>query len=377
MKLVNRREFIFSAASFCAADVLARPTRGTYSVVLIGDTHFDSPDPLHYHRAYVGDTTKARFEGHKREHVRNSEMWRERLPRLLTAAGRSRRADAAFVLQLGDLVQGDCGDGTVHRQMLEDAVGAVKRAIPDLPFVTVCGNHDIRGTGAQLAYNRYMPGVLAKELGVPVERTTFSFRQGPDVFIVADFNVRETVEPGEDYARIVKLLDESRDARHTFVVSHGPLIAAHRWSLLGSKSRDVQRRELIRLLAARNAIVLAGHTHVMEYDGCRFAEGRIMQAVVNSVWTASSPASLVLSHDRPEQFADAIRKKQGRAKDDLLAYVADFEPALRRHWRSSSAGHAQLEVSDEGVFISYYPVDSSVCARRERLGAGNSQDRDA
>lgn len=371
---MRRRDFLLGSAaagllSGCRADCLLAGDGRGYSVTLIGDTHFDSADPLHYHRAYVSDTTVKRFKAHKAEHVRNAEMWRERMPQLLSAAGRCRRSDAAFMLQLGDLVQGDCGDAMVHRQMLEDAVATVKRAIPDLPFVTVCGNHDIRGTGAQLTYNRYMPGVISRELGVPVERTTFSFRQGPDVFIVVDFNVKETVEPGEDYDRIIRLLDENRDVRYTFVVSHGPFICTNRWSLLGMKKADAHRLELTRLLASRRAVVLAGHTHVMEYDGCKFPEGRLMQAVVNSVWSANRPATLELKHDRPEQFAESIRKmpETSEMRADLLEFVADRERALWRYWKSAAAGHAQLEVSDAGVWISYYVGTSNEPSRRERL----------
>lgn len=371
---MRRREFLLGGVAagllsgYRADRLLAGDGRG-YSVALIGDTHFDSTDPLHYHRAYLSDTTEKRFKIHKAEHVRNAEMWRERMPQLLAAAGRCRRPDAAFVLQLGDLVQGDCGDGAVHRQMLEDCVAMIKRAIPDLPFVTVCGNHDIRGTGAQLAYNRYMPGVISRELGVPVERTTFSFRQGPDAFIVVDFNVKETVEPGEDYDRILRLLDESRDARYTFVVSHGPFICTDRWSLLGRQKADARRLELTRLLAARQAIVLAGHTHVMEYDACKFPEGRLTQAVVNSVWSANRPTTLELKHDKPDQFAASIRElpETSEKRADLLAFVEDREKALRRYWMSRAAGHAQLEVSDAGVWISYYVGTLSEPSCRERL----------
>ena len=373
--MTDRRSFLLGGMAAglmagCRAESALTGAGRSYSVTLIGDTHFDSPDPEHYHKAYVGDTSVGRFKAHKAEHVRNAEMWRERMPNLLKAAGRCRRSDTAFMLQLGDLVQGDCGDGAMHRQMLEDAVAAVKRAIPEVPFVTVCGNHDIRGTGAQLAYNRYMPGVISRELGVPVDRTTFSFRQGPDVFVVADFNVKETVEPGEDYERILRLLDESRDARYTFVASHGPFISTTRWSLLGHRRSDERRRELTRILAARNAIVLAGHTHVMEYDGCKFPEGRILQAVVNSVWSPKRPDSLLLVHDKPEQFDADIRKlpKASKKRADLLVFVEDRVRALRRFWRSSAAGHAQLEVSDDGVWISYFVGTSAEPSRRERLG---------
>ena len=369
----TRRQFLGAGLSWgllsgCAAESVLRDDR-RYSVSLIGDTHFDSPDSKFYHAAYVGDTSKSRFEAHLKEHVRNAEMWQERLPSLLAAAGACRRSDTAFVLQLGDLVQGDCGNGAMHRRMLEDAVAAVKKPFPGIPFVTVCGNHDIRGTGAQLAYNRFMPGVIGKELGVPVDRTTFSFRQGPDVFIVVDFNVKETVEPGLDYGLILRLLDESRDARYTFVVSHGPFFCTARWSLLGAEKQDAQRAELTRRLAERKAIVLAGHTHRMEFDECVFPEGRMTQAVVNSVWSKPDADRFTVMCDRPDQFGASVRAlpETDRRRAGLMRFIDDRAKAMRTYWLAKGAGHAQLVVSDAGVGLAYFEGASEKFTRRVRM----------
>ena len=37
---------------------------GSYSVALLGDTHFDSTDTKKYHAEYLTDTSKARYELH-------------------------------------------------------------------------------------------------------------------------------------------------------------------------------------------------------------------------------------------------------------------------------------------------------------------------
>ena len=260
---LSRREFLGGAAAFAALPKLAALAELTskgrsYSVPVLGDIHFDSPDPKFYHANYKHSTSQKRYKAHLAEHVRNSEMWKERLPRLVRASGACLRKDAAFALQMGDLVQGDCGNAAMHRQMLDDAVGLVKGAYGgNLPLVTVAGNHDIRGDmkgdGAKKTLEKWLPETMAKELGVPVKGTTFSFRQGPDVFIVVDFN-----EPRPDFALLKRLLAESEDARYTFIVSHGPVIPSGqmRWFLLGKKKRDEERRELRTILARRNAIAL-------------------------------------------------------------------------------------------------------------------------
>jgi hypothetical protein len=272
-QLATRRGFLKGAAACGAlcgmpaavAEIAgAAAARGrSYSVPVLGDIHFDSPDRNRYHADYTHSTTTKRYKAHLKEHVRNAEMWKERMPGLVRASGACARADAAFALQVGDFVQGDCGNAATHRRMLDDAFTVVKGAYGGrLPLVLVAGNHDIRGDiegdGAQETLEKWLPEKVSKELGVSVPSTTYSFRQGPDVFIVVDFN-----DPKPDLALVKRLLSESADARYTFVVSHGPVIpnGKSRWFLLGKEGRDAERRELRALLARRNAIALCGHGH--------------------------------------------------------------------------------------------------------------------
>ena len=149
----------------------------------MGDTHFDSTDTKHYHSDYTHSTTEKRYKEHLAEHVRNAEMWKERMPALIRASGACLRGDEALVLQMGDLVQGDCGNAATHRRMLDDAFAFVKGAYGgNLPLVTVAGNHDIRGDmkgdGAKATLEKWLPETMSKELGVPVKGTTFPSARG-------------------------------------------------------------------------------------------------------------------------------------------------------------------------------------------------------
>ena len=102
---LTRREFLCGAVAGGAMLALPRPLRaqgvGSYSVPVLGDIHFDSPDPKFYHANYTHSTSQKRYKAHLAEHVRNSEMWKERLPRLVRASGACLRKDAAFALQMG------------------------------------------------------------------------------------------------------------------------------------------------------------------------------------------------------------------------------------------------------------------------------------
>jgi predicted phosphodiesterase len=251
--------------------------------------------------------------------------------------------------------------------MLDDAFAFVKGAYGgNLPLVTVAGNHDIRGDmkgdGAKKTLEKWLPETMAKELGVPVKGTTFSFRQGPDVFIVVDFN-----EPRPDFALLKRLLAESEDARYTFIVSHGPTVPSGqmRWFLLGKKKRDEERRELRTILARRNAIALGGHTHNLEFIDCAFPEGRIAQFVFNSVWSKPEwGTTKVLGEGAAaygrHRFGDAGNGLGAKSDAELLA---EYTSAVRDYCFAEAAGHYRLEVSDERVVVVFYAGDSTVSTR--------------
>lgn len=366
----TRRSFFAFAGGAAAGGFLGclsmPPVKdGTYSVALLGDTHFDSTDPKFYHRDYTSSTSVARWKRHLAEHVRNADMWAERMPRLLAASAACARGRTAFVLQVGDLVQGDCNNRATHRRMIADMLALMDETYgADLPFVTVVGNHDIRGKGAAAVYDAMMPGVLARELNRPVEGTTFAFRYGPDAFLALDFNA-----PRPDFAVVERLLAETADARHTFVVSHGPVVPSgtSRWFLYGHPGQDAARRKLRALLAARNAILLAGHTHRIEYHDCLFPEGRLTQFVANSVWTKERPGPLEIL----EEGADAYGRRVGGVSrhagssrtQGLKELVEEYRPFMKGYLFANGVGHYRLNVSEERVAVDFYAGDACTPAR--------------
>jgi len=278
------------------------------------------------------------------------------------------RSDTAFALQLGDLVQGDCANPAVHKQMLADMIGFAKSTYDELPFVTVVGNHDIRGTGALKAYDEMMPPVMAAELKCPVTGTTFAFRQGPDAYIVVDFNA-----PRPDVALLKRLLAESADARYVFVVSHGPAIpnCAGTWFLLGGSKYGAARREVRDLMAARNAIVLAGHTHCLEYYDCVFPKGRVTQFVANSVWANEDAAKLAVHDEGAAMYgrrATEMKSRHGREiskvmRASLLRLADEYRPFVKDYLFAHAAGHYRLEVSDARVAVQFFGGDATSSTR--------------
>ena len=351
---------------------MAKPKDGgsTYSVALLGDTHFDSTDNKFYHAKYLSSTTEQRYKAHLKEHVRNAKMWPERMPSLLRASAKSATPDTAFILQMGDLVQGDCNDPAMHRRMLTDAFNLIKGAYGgELPFISVVGNHDIRGDiptdGTREAFDAWQPPVVSKELKQKVTGTTFSFRHGPDAFVVVDFN-----DPRPDFDLLLKVLDGTDGARHLFLVSHGPTIpnGASRWFLLGGKDRTEERRELLRRLAKRNAIVLSGHTHKIEYYDCVLPEGRVTQFVASSVWSNPDLDKLKFVDKGVADYGNRVKKLKGLQRDgvtpeDLVKLVEEYRPYIRDYSLANGAGHFRLDISDKCVAATFYGGASLVPGR--------------
>lgn len=347
----------------CAAGVLGmvsagcrtdRGTAGVYSVVVLGDTHYDKAPATVYHKAYPGRDVSARLEAIQRaEFARNGEMWATRIPRLLAAAKAARRPDTAFALQVGDLIQGDCNDGAVHAQMATDAYSAIHAAVgDDVPLRLVVGNHDIRNgchDDAAKFYRDWMNARMTEACGAPVSCTTFAYTQGPDLWIHVDFT-----DP--KMAVIEQALADHPDARYTFLVTHGPVIPSDggscQWMLYGGRKRAEERRHLWSLLERRNAIVVAGHIHTTELTECVRPAGRLVQVIVNSVWKSEDLATAAPQYTSPEKYGSAQKKPEDKA------FLAEYRPSMTRHYRSLAAGFCRLEVASDGVYARVFGGDA-------------------
>ena len=356
---MTRRDWIrgCAAGALCAAAGCAsgRNRRaGDYSVMVLGDTHYDKAPETVYHKAYPGRDVSARLEAIQRaEFARNGEMWATRIPRLLAAAKAARRDDTAFAIQVGDLIQGDCNDGAVHARMATDAYSAIHAAVgDDLPLRLVVGNHDIRNgrhDDAAKFYRDWMNARMTAACGTPVTCTTFAYTQGPDLWIHVDFT-----DP--KMAVIERALKDHADARHTFLVTHGPVIPSDggscQWMLYGGGRHAQERRHLWALLERRNAIVIAGHTHTTELTECVRPGGRVVQIIVNSVWKTEDQATAAPIYTTPEGYGSAQKKP---ADKDFLG---EYRPFLKRHYRSLAAGFCRVEVASDGVFARYFGGDA-------------------
>lgn len=366
---VERREFLVGAASALLASGCRTPFGNgvCYSVAILGDTHFDAEPDSVYHSHYRNEGKKEwLWKVQRQEFARNGEMWRGRCRDLLkaSAAVAGATSNVEFVLQLGDLIQGDCDDAATHRKMLADAIATMRAPYPQgLPFLTVVGNHDFRGLDAEKAYFDFIEPYLGHELGEAVKFPAFSFRHGPDLWIFCHF---ERVRAAD----LIRLIDSGRDARHVFLVSHGPFTPGEStlwyWRLGGGWSAS-DREALMSALLRNQVVVLSGHTHEIAWWHIVHAKGSYSEFTVNSVWASPGLATAKPLAEQPSQYGEwtlaQLEKRDEKRAGSYRADIEMFKRGLADYFFNQGAGHFRLNVSEGGVTMDYFPGAAVVPAR--------------
>ena len=369
--MMNRREFLkLGAGALAAAAAGCASTSDAerkYSVLVLGDVHFDAPEIGVYHAHYKPTKGKA-VEIFPLRMKREHDQWSGLMQRLAAAARKDIRPDTKFVLQLGDLIQGNCAKASVHARMLEDGFAYFKNTVaPDLPFVPVVGNHDVDKSlwldkkSAMEVFCETMFPKWTRELGRPVDSTTFAFRQGPDLFLYADFNY-------PDHERILNLLEDNANVRHTFLVSHGAVVpvglgSSFRWFLLGRKEHAAARRKLFSELCRRNAIALVGHNHVTSFADLRTGDGRLTQFMATSVWSDEGQADKPPKYTSPADYARLPKKAKDFDLADARTLFGEYRPHVRDFYYSGQQGRFMLDVSDSTVTMTAFGGDRAESSR--------------
>ena len=307
-----------------------------YQVLVLGDMHYDgmifhdlseNPPKFHYSPAEV------------KRNLTNTERW---LPRMLPVAAAVTK-QAPFVIQVGDLTQGDCGSEALQTQMLESAWRMLKQHFPDKPVYFTPGNHDYRGPGAKKATRSFIAKTMSQESKQQVISPDYVIRHGQDVYIFLD------AADGTVHLDFLKAeLEKAKNARYKFVIGHYPFLPITGQSESGvflGKGKEALWEEMFDLLLKHNVIYLCGHMHrntVIEYSS---AKGRVSQLMAFSI-LSPGPNKPDLEILGPENYSRKLHDRFPR----MQKLLEKLQPDVREYFYSRNpGGYTVMNISDQGI----------------------------
>lgn len=354
--LLSRRELLRrSLGGACAAVAPSPPatTRNAFSLLLLGDLHFDRRE--HHDRGWVA----ANHPDDLRQIDDYTRVTGHRTPLLFAALRRAVRGPgprAVCVLQTGDLVEGLCGSAALALRQDQDAVRFIRAASLGVPFLFTKGNHDVTGPGAAAAFSEVFHPFLVGEARhlqpgfaeVTSARYTVHTRNCQMVFY--DAYDPESLPWFEAVAA-------RRTATHLFVIVHPPVVpfgARSTWHLYSAEQDASRRAKLLALLAEHEAFVLGGHIHRYSALVRRVGQGQFVQLSTSSVVRTPEVTPRDWLSGVAEYTGDQIRVEPGFSPETATERRAALEaerPFVRSFEYADLQGYAMLTIDGGDVTV--------------------------
>ena len=351
-----KKLFLLFAAviTLCGSSAAAKDE---YKVMVLGDLHYDG---MEYHK------TPAVTPNRAKDRIRNCDMWKEATPKLLASAASQLDKHVPFIIQAGDFVQGDCDTIELQEKMIRDGFATIKKHFPNHKLLPVRGNHDVRmlkGNSGTPTINAFFP-LIANELGIDKVTGSYSVRHNKDLYIFFDAFLPKK----QSLLELKKILAANTDVRHTFFITHLPVLNC----CMGNPAWLVKDYKDIRqLLLDRNAIIIAAHTHVPSIIQAKRDGKQLTQAVVSSIgknWIPGAKPEILLSG------FDAYCKKIGDKRIAQKRFKPSFDdmktfelPVFNVYKFRSLTGFAMLKVSADSIYIEYHTDNSGKPVLTQKL----------
>jgi Calcineurin-like phosphoesterase len=358
LRLLNRRRFI-AASSVALANTphfaqSAIETSKPFSFILLGDLHYDKIEHHDFDwldRNHPGDLAQ----------IKNySRITAEITPKLFDAVRQSiGDSQAELVLQVGDLVEGLCGNEQLSIQQNREAVAFVESRQLGIPFLFTKGNHDVTGDGATAAFDEVFLPFLSKQSesfssgNARLKQASYAMEHRDAMFCFFDAYARESLEWLE--ATLAK-----RTARHCFVIIHPPVVpygARATWHLYASEKDQLKREKLLHLLGQQNAIVLGGHIHRFNSIGRTTSGGRFVQLAISSVVNNVKTVASTELEGLAEYNGDQVRIEPNHSPSTEVQRRKVYEtesPFVTSFAYADLPGHAVITIEGEHVRATIY-----------------------
>jgi hypothetical protein len=334
----------------------AAPGPGAFSFVLLGDLHFDRPE--HHDMAWVKaekPNDVRQIEGYCRNTREVTPLLLARVQATITRLNQSPATRVAFVLQVGDLVEGLCGSEELAVRHNSDAIAFVRDASLGAPFLFTKGNHDITGPGAVTAFSSvFHPFLTAQARAVnpaSAEVRTGSYTVDCGRAQFAFFDAYEAAKSLEWFEAVVA----RRTAEHLFVVVHPPVVpygARSTWHIFSSARDRVRREKFLTLLGEQHALVIGGHIHRYNTLARTAGRGRFAQLAVSSVLTAPNAKVKDVLNGLETYTPDQIKVEPNfspASEAERRAVYVEERPFVREFEYADLPGYAVVTVDGPRV----------------------------
>lgn len=365
--MISRRRLLHTswgaAASLAVAahDRAASSLADAFTFILLGDLHYDKLE--HHDMAWL-----QKKKGGDLGQIKNySRITADLMPQLFTRVretivglNQSSQTKVAFVLQVGDIVEGLCGTAELAARQNTEALQFIQGAGLGVPFLFTKGNHDVTGDGAPEAFKEVFHPFLSGEMNkvktgsTKLQQASYTLEQGNSLFCFFDAYDAESLDWLE------AALDR-RTASHCFVAIHPPVVpygARSNWHLFASDKDRPKREKLLGLLGKQNAFVLGGHIHKFNTI-CRSTPGggRFAQLAVSSVIGTAEVRAKDELHGVAAYTGDQIRVEPHFSPENVDAcraiYTAEA-PEVRAFEYADLPGYAVISVKGETVKADIY-----------------------
>ena len=355
----TRRQFLratlAASALASAPSSFARTENEPFTFLLLGDLHYDKLE--HHDRAWIAKHKS----GDWRQIENYSRLTIEMLPHLFATVretiaelNRTPETRVAFVLQVGDLVEGLCGTEELAARQNREALDFIRAAQLGAPFVFTKGNHDVTGDGAPAAFTQVLEPFqreMCASLSSAGETSgaNYSFVRAGVQFCCFDAYSDGSLDWLEG------LLARRRAAQFFFVV-HPPVVpygARATWHIYASERHASRREKLLGLLGKHEAVVLGGHIHRFSALARATAGGgRFAQLAVSSIIGTPRPEAKTVLDGVESYSGDQVRVEPQHSPDTEAQRRAVYETE-RAHVRAFAyadlPGYAVVTVNGPAV----------------------------
>jgi hypothetical protein len=345
---LTRRNFLRTSGAAATLTLTPRTLRAAaasrqaYSFVLLGDIHYDKP--AHHDMAWVKKELPNIYSSIAGFCQKTAEI----LPPLFTTVrekiaelNRNPATRVAFVMQVGDVVQGACGSEELATQQDADALQFVRDARLGAPFIFTKGNHDISGAGANEAFARVFHPFLAEQVSAIASRAT-SVTSGRYVVEQANsqFVFFDAYEPSVSLEWL-EAIAARRTAEHFFVVVHPPVVpygARSTWTIFSSDKDRPKRERMMEILGEQHGLVLSGHLHRFSALGRRTRRGPFAQFALSSI--------IYNLDGQPAVERSGLKDYNGDLVNVEPRFSPETEPLRRALFEAERPGITSFEFAD-------------------------------